>query len=422
MSGSCQLGPTDMNDTSGLARRIRLGEDSTLELKRVLLAGSRVTAPKRSDIANELASMANSAGGTVVLGVDDKSHEVLGIPINQLDSVERWLYEICNDSIKPALDADIRKFELPDVAENLVALIRVDIGRSLYVHKSPGGYFQRIGSSSREMPTARLARLLQVRTQSQVVGFDESIVPGTQPEDLDTELASRFYGLDADTGAKPLEKLRIISADGDGAMRMTVAGTLMCTTNPQRWLPHAQIQAVSYVGERSDVNYQSDARDIDGSLDAQVAEAMAFLQRNMRVAATKITARSETTQFSERAAFEAIVNAVAHRDYSMAGAQIRFHIFGDRIELYVPGDLANTLTVDSLHVRQYSRNQLIVSLLARCPTNVVKNGVRTNLMDRRGDGLPIIRNEVKRISGRLPHYSLTDQSELRLVMWAASPT
>ena len=57
----------------------------------------------------------------------------------------------------------------------------------------------------------------------------------------------------------------------------------------------------------------------------------------MLVNANKEVARAEEPQFSERAVFEALVNAVAHRDYSMAGARIRLHMFRDRIELYVPG-------------------------------------------------------------------------------------
>ena len=120
---------------------------------------------------------------------------------------------------------------------------------------------------------------------------------------------------------------------------------------PQRWLPHAYIQAVSYAGERTDADYQTDARDIGGPLDEQIAEALHFVRRNMLVRATKTTVREERPQFSERAVFEAIVNAAAHRDYSLAGARVRLHMFGDRLELYVPGALTNTLTPDSLHLR-----------------------------------------------------------------------
>ncbi len=408
-----------MDSLDDLARRIRLGEDSELELKRVLLAGARVTDPGRSDFADELAAFANGRGGTLVLGVDDKTREILGLPIEHLDAVESWVREICNDSVKPALDAVIRKLELPDSTGKLVPLIRVDVARSLFVHKTPGGYFRRLGSSKREMPPDILARIFQERSQSRVIRFDESPVPGTSPAELDLQLARRFMRDGAEPTDALLRKLRIVADDGDGVPRMTVTGALLCTQEPQRWLPHAQIQAVSYAGDRRDVNYQSDARDIGGPLDAQVMDALHFVRRNMRVQATKTTARVEYAQFSSRAIFEALVNAVAHRDYSMAGARVRLHMFGDRIELHVPGGLANTLTPDSMHLRQYSRNELIVSLLARCPIGADEALGRSFLMDRRGDGVPIIIEESIRLSGRTPEYSVIDESELRLVIWAA---
>ena len=264
-----------------------------------------------------------------------------------------------------------------------------------------------------------LARLFQERSQSRVIRFDESVVPGTSLEDLDRELARRFIRQESEVTADVLRKLRIVAADDNGVTRITVAGVLMCTPEPERWLPHAQIQAVSYAGERRDVNYQSDARDFSGPLDVQVVEAMHFARRNMLVMASKATARIDRPQFSERAIFEALVNAVAHRDYSMAGARIRFHIFRNRIEFYVPGDLANTLTPDSMHLRQYNRNELVVSLLARCPANDVGDIGRSHLMDRRGDGVPIILDDSLELSGREPEYTVIDDSELRLVIWAS---
>lgn len=409
-----------MDSLNDLARRIRLGEDSELELKRVLLAGARVTAPVRGDFADELAAFANGRGGTILLGVEDKTREILGLPIEHLDAVESWVREICNDAVKPSIDAVIRKLELPDSTGKLVPLIRVDVARSLFVHKSPGGYFRRLGSSKREMAPEVLARLFQERSQSRVIRFDESPVPNTSPVELDLGLARRFMRDGAEPTDPSLRKLRIVTDDDDGIPRMTVTGVLLCTQEPQRWMPHAQIQAVSYAGDRKDVNYQSDARDLGGPLDAQVREALHFVRRNMRVQAVKTAARVEFAQFSERAIFEALVNAVAHRDYSMAGARVRLHMFGDRIELYVPGGLANTLTPESMPLRQYNRNELIVSLLARCPVGRDEGLGRSFLMDRRGDGVPIILDESKRLSGRIPDYSVIDDSELRLVIWAAS--
>ncbi len=392
-----------------LARRIRLGEDSTLELKRVLVSAARVTSPERGSFADELAGMANGPGGTVMLG----------IPLDRLDAVETWVREICNDSLRPPLDVTIRKIELPDATGSPVAVIRIDIPRSLFVHRSTGGYFRRIGSSKREMLPEVLARLFQERSQSRVIRFDESIVPGTSLVDLDDELARRFLRQGDAPTEDDLRKLRVAATDESGYWRLTVAGVLMCTNAPSDWLPHAQIQAVSYAGERNDVNYQTDARDLDGPLDSQVMEALHFVDRNMLVNAAKEVARTEWPQFSQRAVFEALVNAVAHRDYSMAGARIRLHMFRNRIELYVPGSLANTLTPDSMHLRQYSRNELIVSLLARCrvPSNATLD--RTQMMERRGDGVPIILEESYELSGTYPEYSLIDDSELLLVIWAA---
>ena len=409
-----------MNSSDDLDRRIRLGEDSELELKRVLLSGARVTDPARSDLADELAAFANGRGGTLVLGVDDKTRELLGLPIEHLDAVEGWVREVCNDSVKPSIDAMIRKFELPDSTGRLVPLIRVDVERSLFVHKSPGGYFRRLGSSKREMTPDVLARIFQERSQSRVIRFDESPVPGTSPADLDLPLVRRFMRDDAAPTDVWLRKMRIVADDNDGDPRITVAGALLCTQEPQRWMPHAHTQAVSYAGDRRDVNYQNDARDLGGPLDAQVMEALHFVRRNMQALAAKTTVRFELAQFSERAVFEALVNVVAHRDYSMAGARVRLHMFGDRIELYVPGALANTLTPDSMPLRQYNRNEFIVSLLARCPVGNTEALGRSYLMDRRGDGVPIILDESSKLSGRSPEYSLIDDSELRLVIWAAT--
>ena len=408
-----------------LARRIRLGEDSRLEFKSVRFDDGRIARPRRDDFADELAALANGRGGTAVLGVEDGTRRVEGIPLDRLDAVEGWVREICNDSVKPPLDADILKIELEDADGRLAPALRIDVERSLFVHKSPGGYFRRVGSSRREMAPDILARLFQERSYSRLIRFDESVVPATTASDLDYALTQRFLRGDiADTPDASLEasddrlrKLRIVADDADGNARLTLAGVLLCTRGPQRWLPHAEIQAVSYASERTDAAYQTDARDIGGPLDEQIAETLHFVQRNMLVRATKQMARAGRPQFSERAVFEAVVNAVAHRDYSIHGARVRLHLFGDRLELYVPGALTNTLTPDSLHLRQSNRNELVVSLLARCPAP--SDVGRTRIMDRRGDGVPIIRRECKELSGRLPEYSLIDDGELRLVVHAA---
>ncbi len=406
-------------DRTNLQRRIRLGEDVTLELKRVFVSGNTVTGPRRDSIADEMAAMANSKGGTIVFGVEDRHREIVGIPLNRLDLVENWIQEVCNDSVSPPLDAEIHKIELADSDDVPRCVILVAVPRSLFVHESPGGYFRRIDSAKRKIPWEALGRLFQERSQSRVIRFDETPIPGTTADDIEARLVDKLLAPDTPPTATALEKMRLVADDGDGTTRITVSGALLCSSSPANWMPHAYIQAVSYAGERSDVDYQIDARDIGGPLDVQIFEALHFVRRNMLVRATKRTARVERPQFSDKAVFEAIANAVAHRDYSMAGARIRLHMFADRLELYVPGGLANTLTTDSMHLRQYCRNELIVSLLGRCRIPENENLGRTRIVDRRGDGVPTILDESAELSGRTPEYTLIDDSELQLVVWAA---
>ncbi len=402
---------------SKLAERIQLGEDSKIELKQVFLSGSKVTKPKRNDVAAELTAFANSHGGIIVLGVEDKSHEVVGIPREHLDTVVTWIRQICTDLIKPLLDVEILIVELPDAGGNPVPVIRVNIERSLYVHECPDGVYRRVGDEKRKLSPESFAHLYMQRTQTRLIFFDESVVPRTSLSNLERSLVERFLREDTDPTEDNAKKLGVVADDDEGNVQLTVGGVLLCTREPQRWLPQAQIQAVCYRGERYDIDYQWDARDIQGPLDIQVSDALHFVKRNMRVGATKTTARTERPQFSERAVFEALVNAVAHRDYSQAGAQIRLHMFENRIELYVPGSIPNTLTTENLHLRQYSRNTLIVSLLARCPVPIGLG--RSFMMDRRGDGVPIIFEETQKLSGQLPRYKLLDESELLLVIPAA---
>lgn len=140
----------------------------------------------------------------------------------------------------------------------------------------------------------------------------------------------------------------------------------------------------------------------------------------MRVYAIKAPNRIETPQFSMIAVFEAIVNAVVHQDYSIYGSKIRLHLFTDRLEIFSPGSIPNTMTIDSLSERQSARNELLSSLLARCPMNVNAIGShRSFIMDIRGEGVSIIITESEKLSGRKPEYLLLDDAELKLTIYAA---
>lgn len=403
-----------------LLGQIRLGEDTSLELKAVQFRGERVSEPRRDDLADELAAIANTHDGVLVLGVDDKTRDILGIPLEYLGDLERYVFEICNESIKPPVVFRSFRIELPDSNGALRPLLKVEIPRSLFVHESPGGYFHRQGSSKRKMPPELLARLFQQRSQARLIRFDEQAVPDSRFASLDEAQWRRFVGANSGDDVTTLRKMKILTKDDAGEDRATVAGILVCSRNPTKWLAGAFIQAVHYRGTRQDSNYQLDAQEITGPVDEQIQAALAFVRKNMRVAARKEPARVEIPQFSMRAVFEGIVNAVAHRDYSVHGSKIRLFLFDDRLEMFSPGSLPNTVTVDSIALRQSTRNELLTTLLAKCPVDDPAGELaRGFLMEKRGDGVPIILEESRNLSGRDPDYRLIDDVELLLTIWAA---
>jgi len=254
--------------------------------------------------------------------------------------------------------------------------------------------------------------------------FDRQPILDAKLEDFNIPLCNRF--MTSNTGESLtnfLPKLRMIIEDESGELRPTVAGLLMASQHPQSWLPNAFIQAVSYRGKEiriSESPYQLDAADIVGPLDRQVEDACHFVIKNMRVASFKHMGRLERPQFDMAAVFEAIVNAVAHRDYSIYSSKIRLRMFEDRLELYSPGSLPNFMTMESLPYLQSTRNNVITSLLAKCPVpdQPWLTTDRRTMMDRRGEGVPIILSNSERLSGRTPEYRLFDEAQLMLTIYA----
>ena len=412
-----------------LLEKIHLGESSFLELKEVRFAGRKIRGPRRDDLASELASFANSHGGVLVLGVHDKPREIVGIPQQHLDLVERFVHQLCHDAIDPPIAPIIDSLRLPPATGEDVAVIKIDVPRSLFVHRSPGGFLYRVGSAKRVMSSEYLARLFQQRSQARIIRFDEQIVPLAGLRDLQPALWERFLTpRSLDERENFLSKLHMARTDDDGTLRPTVAGVLMAAKDSRPWLPNAYVQAVFYRGvdirtDRSTAPYQLDAADIAGPLDVQVVEACRFVAKNMKVAAFKDMGRLDRPQFDMTAVFEAMVNAVAHRDYSIHGSKIRLRLFSDRLELYSPGSLPNTMAVEELAYLQSARNEIITSLLAKCTVPPDEAWLTTDhrtMMDKRGEGVRIIMDNSERLSGRLPEYHLIGESELVLTIWAAN--
>ena len=406
-------------DPNRLWEEIQKGEDSSLEFKEVKVSDKRVSAPHRDSLADELAAFANDDGGRIVLGVTDDRIPQSLTP-SQLDALVRFVRDICHDSIKPLLLFKVFRVTLPDSTGGLVLL--VEISKSVVVHESPGGFLIRSGDTKRKMETTEVRRLSYLRGQSDLANFDSQIVNGTGLETLQSDIwqsyvsSRKSYSKD-----EALSRLKFVKEDEEGTLRATVSGILMATEAPHEWLPNARIQAVSYGGTKRDGKYQIDALDISGPLDRQIRDAVRFVVKNRRVAAYKDPARVDVPQFSERAIFEAIVNAVVHRDYSISGSHIRMFMFDDRLEIYSPGNLCNSMSPDDLRMSQFTRNESIATKLGQCEVGDVPGvGDRRYFIERRGEGIAVIEDETYALAGQYPSFEIIGQREFRVVIPSAS--
>jgi predicted HTH transcriptional regulator len=403
-----------------LTYQIRLGEDSSYEFKGVKLEpDGKVTAPHIDSIADEIAAFANTNGGYLVLGVEDKTRQVQGIPPEHLGKLELWITNIVNDKIKPSPLIQTRLVEIADQQGFQKAVIWVQIPKSLFAHLSPSGYYQRVGSSKREMSPDLLARLFQQRSMSRLIRFDEQVMLQAGLELIDPALKSRFVRANDLPEKMQLKKLYLIAEDENKELFLTVSGVLLLTAKPSDYLSSAVIQCVAYNGTERNAEYQVDAQDCDASVDQQIQCAFNFVKRNMRIEAVKRPGRIDIPQYDLGAVYEAIVNAVAHRDYSIYGARIRLHLFSDRLELSTPGGLPNSLTVDTMDANSITRNETLVNLLSRYfPADPVSQ--RQNIIERRGEGVPTILQASQKLSTVKPIYEQQDNTQLTLTIYAAS--
>ena len=202
--------------------------------------------------------------------------------------------------------------------------------------------------------------------------------------------------------------------------RPTVAGILVASRTPERWLPNAFIEAFRYrsheVAEHP--GGTADGVEIRGPLPVQVTHACRF------VFDYQGRKPDGSPQYGMPAVFEALVNAVLHRDYSLYGPRIRLSLLPDRLEIICPGALAGSMKVEYFGYRRPVRNRGINSLLLRLPVphdGPWMEGAGTYFSDHPGLGVERILARSEAHSGRTPEYRMLGDSELQLTIFAAGP-
>ena len=392
--------------------QLRAGEDGRAEFKEVRFGNRGVVSPNTEELAGELAAFANAEGGVVFLGVDD-SGVVRGIPPARIDAVEHWVLNVATHNCDPPIRPIVRKALLPGDGGDDRRVLMAEVPRGLYVHRTSGGrYYARLGSTKRDLTPPELVRLFQQRGREYV--FDEQPVLAAAVDDLNRHRLEAFFGRSPTIPwLDLLRNTRVTYRDEDGEDRPTVAGLLVFGTEPTEFLPSGSIEAACYRGTRLSSDDLIHAERLAGPVSDQIDAGIGFVARFMQTPPGHQPSGDDGALYDLDVVDEAIVNAVAHRDYAISGSKIRLFLFADRLELYSPGKLPNTLTLDDMPYRTFTRNQLLVSFLSRIRSK------RTGqvFLESRGEGVRKILREGEAHSGRRPEYALFGD-ELRLTLWA----
>ncbi len=385
-------------DKFHLQELIAGGEDSFTEFKRDV--------SQRSDLAGEMDAFANAEGGQILLGVEDNG-QIVGVPDPRAS--EETVMNLARHNCNPPLWLTVDRV---DTEQGIVLVVGVPKRLGVPHENNSGQCFIRAGSTKRLCTPQERARLLQT---AGLVHYDESPVPGTEIGDLDLEVFARYYRRiydlpfsDADVPlASMLANMRFLVPDMSGVSRLSLAGLLLFGKRPQDFLYQARISAARWAGLVAGEEI-IDRAELVGRLPEQIEAAEAFILRN-----TALATRIETFQQTDRPQYprpalrEAVVNAVAHRDYSLEGAQILLYILNDRIEIRSPGTLPNGVTLQNIRTH-YSR-----------PRNETIARVLFNLgyVNTLGSGVPRMIRLMREHSGREPDLEVLDQQFL-VRLWA----
>lgn len=319
-------------DEIELRERIAKWEDYHTEFKERL--------PDNESLVKSLVCFANSDGGWLVLGVD-RSGDIPGV--DDPDAALRRIDDLATERCEPPISL------LPEtllIGGKTVLAVNIPKGGQRPYRTRSGRYYLRAGNRCRQASWEEVRRLYQT---SESVFYDESPVSRASKSDLDLEAIRDFIGgrlsLEAQGAIEHfLQNLKIMYGDNP-----TLAGLLFFGEEPQKFVPFTKIIAAFIPGIELPVP-PSDRKDLVGTipeiLDSTLKFSGLYLKEEHRIRGFEPEAYPELPVEVLR---EGIVNAVAHRDYTV-NAPIRLLIFEDRIEIRTPGRLPNTVTIESMRV------------------------------------------------------------------------
>ena len=336
-----------------------------------------------ADLAREMSALLNLECGVILLGVEDDGC-ISGLTRSR-ENAEKWVMNIARQNVQPAIIPVWTCIAMDDRKKVGVIELAADNPGKPYKARRGNAWvaFTRVGSTSREATREEEGRLYQ---SAGLVRYEIRAVPDTGLDSLDMDRIENYYRdvLKRSAPIRPdlenwqrllLNSDLLVSAGDD--VGVSVSGLLLFGDNPNRRLPQSGVTAMAFPGSEKDYNTIDEER-IQGPLTSRVSRrgkavergvidrTVDFVERNMgSVAWIDGGRRRRKNAFPLDAMREAVVNAVAHRDYAREGTDIEVALYEDRMEVTSPGRLPNGVTVAKMRegVVRVARNALLKEIL-----------------------------------------------------------
>lgn len=339
-------------DIYQLKERLLAGEDSGHQFKENFSSIDHLAA--------EITAFANSRGGRIIVGVNDKGY-ICGLSPEDIRRLNQWIANAASQKIEPPIF--VRTRTLLTEQSSVVLIIEVPLGTHKPYCVNKSDFWVKNGADKRRATREELFRLMQSSSRL----FADETLTDVSAADIDRLRFSYFYQTvfgeylnESEIRDRTLLENLKLAKEGN----LTLAGLMLFGKTPTLSKPQFAVKGTVYL---SDDEFR-DKEEIGGNLFEQHRRGTDFILRNLRriQKLPDFNAPGEL-EIPSPAIKEAVANALAHRDYFI-DAPVFINIFEDRVEVASPGVLPNTVTVENIRLGIHlERNPILLSFLAKDP-------------------------------------------------------
>lgn len=382
---------------AALRRAIAAGETTTVELKKAV--------PRPGELAERMCGMANAQGGLIIIGIEDSSLKIVGVPDGRMtlthDMVLRAARQIDPPLLLDPIEPEVYRL---DGKKIVVATIPPSRGP---LYQASGVCWIRRGTHTIPLSVPEMLELANDRGLQdwELQPARDATMEDIDPARVGAYLSQRSTLSRLHSRLDDIEQTLIGLKCARRVQEKTVptnAGILFFGHDPQQHIIQSEVVCVLY-RDALGVGGYVDRKIITGTVQEQIDETEMFLNQHMPVGARiEGWKRIDLPDYPIEALREAVVNAVIHRDYSRRGESIRVFYYADRIEIHSPGLLLPGITVEQMRrgeVTSKLRNPVLANLLRDIP----------GYMERVGSGIRLMLNETRRMG--LPPPQFREMSE-----------